>query len=375
MPALLLFAMPTFAHAEVFKGVGSALHMLPVLGQTQTDATAQPQAPEKAPANRKHLNVSVGPVRMHLPISGKRPLPVTAPANGNTATGTPDLVHPVQQPLGNPSQQQEPTAKGNAPGNGGNPAGIVVVTATSVQDPTKVANVSQQPAGISNRSDTGVKGKAKSKGVYSMNDGRTDQPTRQGGTAEPQAPGAAGRIDPAVEESRQAQQAQQPGTTGSTPHDKQSYSLKVVELRGDDATAIHAAPLPAQPKGITATANSSSASGTKNAVIPNHAAPSPTQPHPGMIFDRWGNLVVEPDPEQPKMNTGVAPTQTRTNTIPVGGGSPVIIVPQGREATQTRVGPCPPHVVCRGEDAQPNKPLQVQPAAIPNPRRAPEARQ
>ena len=173
-----------------------------------------------------------------------------------------------------------------------------------------------------------------------------------------------------------------PGTTGSTPHDKQSYSLKVVEINGDDATAINAAPLPVQPKGITATANSSSAQGTKSAVLPNHAAPSPAQPKPGMIFDRWGNLVVEPGPEQPKMNTGAGSTQTRTKKIPVGGGAPVTLgsgftgLPPGKQATpQTRVGPCPPHVLCRGEDVQSNAAIQAHPAPIPNPSRAPEARQ
>lgn len=123
MPALLLSVIPMFSYAEVFKGVGIAPHMLPAYGQpqTQADATpaAQPQTPAKTPANRKHLNVSVGPVKMHLPVSGKRPVAANGPTNGNSATGSPDLVHPVQQPLGQPSDLQQVQATSGAQGQTG----------------------------------------------------------------------------------------------------------------------------------------------------------------------------------------------------------------------------------------------------------------
>jgi len=107
LPALLLSALPSLSLAESFHGIGFALHMLPAFGQAATPADAapeaQPQAPVKPIANRKHLNLSVGPVKMHVPVSGKRPVTPVAPANGNAGEAPPGFVHAVQQPLGQPA--------------------------------------------------------------------------------------------------------------------------------------------------------------------------------------------------------------------------------------------------------------------------------
>jgi hypothetical protein len=104
------------SYAGVFKSVGTAQHVLAAFGQAQPQADAAPQAPQKPIANRKHLNVTVGPLRMHIPVSGKRPVAPAAPANGSTAASVPtSLMHPVQQPLGQPAetQQVQPTPGGS----------------------------------------------------------------------------------------------------------------------------------------------------------------------------------------------------------------------------------------------------------------------
>src|ERR1019366_6886013 len=110
---------------------------------------------------------------------------------------------------------------------------------------------------------------------------------------------------------------------------------------------------------FTVTNTGGSTSGVNSAIKPTlnqngKAVPSPTQPKAGMIFDRWGNLVVEAGSEQGKMDTGAAAAQTRAKTIPVGGGSPVVIGSGASTGTapQTRVGPCPPHMICRGDTVQ-----------------------
>ena len=109
LPALLLALSPTAFRAEVLKCAGFAPHMLLALGQAAPQAgAAEPETPQKPIANRKHLNVSVGPVKMHIPVSGKRPLPAATPASGNTAADAPVLVHQVQQPLGQPASISEP---------------------------------------------------------------------------------------------------------------------------------------------------------------------------------------------------------------------------------------------------------------------------
>jgi hypothetical protein len=128
LPALLLSALPSLSLAESFHGGGFALHMLPAFGQaaTPTDgapAAPLPQSPEKPIANRKHLNLSVGPMKMHIPVSGKRPVTPAAPANANTGEAPPVLVHVVQQPLGRPPDiEQVQTTPGGS--ESANPARI-----------------------------------------------------------------------------------------------------------------------------------------------------------------------------------------------------------------------------------------------------------
>jgi hypothetical protein len=122
LPALLLSALPVFCHSQLFKG--AALHLQSALWQAATPAdpapAAQPQAPEKAIANRKHLNVSVGPLKMHLPVSGKR---AVTPA----ATTTPTTSGTEPQPQGlrikgtntGAAPRTEIQAKPAAPGQAG----------------------------------------------------------------------------------------------------------------------------------------------------------------------------------------------------------------------------------------------------------------
>ena len=119
MPALLTVAIPPFCHTEVLKGAGYAAHLLPALGQAVTPADQTPapqsQAPEKPIANRKHLNVSVGPLKMHLPVSGKRALPNGNPNPKSTAPQQPaaSWLPPVPVPpettiRGNDQQAYQP---------------------------------------------------------------------------------------------------------------------------------------------------------------------------------------------------------------------------------------------------------------------------
>jgi hypothetical protein len=125
LPALLLSLLPTSARAEVFHGAGLATHMLPAYGQPQTQpdaaAPAQPQTTDqKTPANRKHMNVHVGPLKMHIPVSGKRAAPVTAPGNG----GGPADVRIKGTNTGAQEAQQPRTP---APGTRPQPEGLSTV--------------------------------------------------------------------------------------------------------------------------------------------------------------------------------------------------------------------------------------------------------
>jgi hypothetical protein len=283
LPALLLSALPALSYAGVFHGVGPAIHLLPALGQAATPADAapspQPQAPQKPIANRKHLNVSVGPLKMHLPISGKRPAPNANP--NSTAT-------------------QQPAASWLPP---------VPVPPGTVRNGTLTESA-------------------------------------------PQATGqsATGRIDPAVEESRQAQQVQTPGTTGGNPpgHEQRRKLLNQTPVGQLSGSTMMKANTPIITKDV------------------DHPLPAAENPWSLQGTNARSDMVREAGPEQPKMNTGAAPGQTRTKTIPAGGGAPVTLgsgfsVPASemQAAPQTRVGPCPPHVTCRGQDGQPADALTV----------------
>ena len=112
LPALLLCAVSTLSCAGVLKGVGVSRHVLPALGQAAApaEAPAAPQAPQKAPANRKHLNVRVGPLRMHIPVSGKRPLPTATGSNGQPEAEktTPSTIKGNDQQAYQPPQAIDP---------------------------------------------------------------------------------------------------------------------------------------------------------------------------------------------------------------------------------------------------------------------------
>jgi hypothetical protein len=147
---------------------------------------------------------------------------------------------------------------------------------------------------------------------------------------------------------------QTPGTTGSDPQQRRKHTGKVI---GSD-DVVNTEPAGTPMKAITPYLTSVSNPDARQLQTPG-GAPANPQPPAGMIFDRWGNLVRDAGPEQPRMNTGVAPTQTRTKKIPAGGGAPVTLgsgfsVPASgmQAAPQTRVGPCPPHVICRGDTVQ-----------------------
>ena len=165
MPALLLSLIPMLSNAGVLPGMGFALHVLPVLGQAATAADAAPaaqqQAPEKAPANRKHLNVSVGPLRMHLPISGKRPVAAAATAangannGGSRADVRVETTNTGAQKAGAPQQPRTP-APGTTPQQQGLSTAPIAGIAGGVA--TQRETLIQQPSSEDNSKPFTIKG-------------------------------------------------------------------------------------------------------------------------------------------------------------------------------------------------------------------------